>query len=278
MGTAGIIITSVAIAANAFSGFGAMLRLDTIRVAMAQVDVPEHWLVFPSGVAKLAGALGLLLGLLGVPLVGSAAAPVRGRFRGFVLDLVVEFPGPASSIGTADNSDRSPSDSSKGVTHRPLGRHRQGSALLRGGGAGTWLRRGRVGASSWSPHHSTCWRCTTRTPGRRSSTCSGRRGRSAAHNRAAAQRRTRRNTRIGPMPSEGHPTPRTSSRCQPPQRAAVAGDPTGLGDFGWPACDPTTGASGPSARSTEPRERPTLSSAMPHLNAMAADDRHQPTN
>lgn len=41
---------------------------------MARVGVPESWLTFPIGTLKTAGALGLLLGILGVPLIGTAAA------------------------------------------------------------------------------------------------------------------------------------------------------------------------------------------------------------
>lgn len=41
---------------------------------MARAGVPESWLTFPIGTLKAAGAVGLLIGLLGVPLVGAAAA------------------------------------------------------------------------------------------------------------------------------------------------------------------------------------------------------------
>ncbi len=41
---------------------------------MVKVGVPQSWLTFPIGVAKTAGAIGLLLGFLGVPLIGVAAA------------------------------------------------------------------------------------------------------------------------------------------------------------------------------------------------------------
>lgn len=74
MNTAYLVITVLAIAANTFSGVAAMLRIAPVRAAMAKVGVPESWLVFPIGVLKVAGAAGLLLGLLGVPLIGAAAA------------------------------------------------------------------------------------------------------------------------------------------------------------------------------------------------------------
>jgi hypothetical protein len=35
---------------------------------------PKSWLRFPIGTLKTAGAVGLLLGVLGVPLIGTAAA------------------------------------------------------------------------------------------------------------------------------------------------------------------------------------------------------------
>lgn len=41
---------------------------------MLKVGVPETWLTFPIGILKAAGAIGLLLGLVGVPLIGTAAA------------------------------------------------------------------------------------------------------------------------------------------------------------------------------------------------------------
>lgn len=76
--TAYFVITLVAIAANAFSGLAAMTRLGpimaTLRPAMATAGVPESWVVFPIGTLKTAGAVGLLLGLIGVPLIGTAAA------------------------------------------------------------------------------------------------------------------------------------------------------------------------------------------------------------
>jgi len=41
---------------------------------MAQAGVPESWLTSPIGTLKTAGAAGLLLGLIAVPLIGTAAA------------------------------------------------------------------------------------------------------------------------------------------------------------------------------------------------------------
>jgi hypothetical protein len=74
MHTVYLLITAVAVVATAFSGIAALAHLPTILPGMAQAGVPESWLSFPIGTAKTAGAIGLLLGLLGVPLLGTAAA------------------------------------------------------------------------------------------------------------------------------------------------------------------------------------------------------------
>src|SRR5690349_6162390 len=68
----------VTIAANTFSGVAAVTRftpvMATLAPAMATAGIPQSWLTFPIGTLKLAGAAGLLLGVLGVPYVGTAAA------------------------------------------------------------------------------------------------------------------------------------------------------------------------------------------------------------
>ena len=69
-----LVITLVAIAANAFSGVAAIVHFKPIVPQMLEAGVPESWLMFPIGTLKTAGAVGLLLGLIGVPLVGTAAA------------------------------------------------------------------------------------------------------------------------------------------------------------------------------------------------------------
>jgi hypothetical protein len=74
MFTAFFIVTLLAVAANAFSGVAAIAHFKPILPGMARAGVPESWLTFPIGTLKTAGAIGLLLGLAGVPVVGTAAA------------------------------------------------------------------------------------------------------------------------------------------------------------------------------------------------------------
>ena len=74
MDTAYLVVAILAIAANAFSGIAALAHFRPILPAMARAGVPESWLAFPIGTLKTAGAAGLLLGLAGVPLIGTAAA------------------------------------------------------------------------------------------------------------------------------------------------------------------------------------------------------------
>jgi hypothetical protein len=74
MYTAYVVVTLLAIAANTFSGVAALVHFKPILPGMAKAGVPESWLTFPIGTLKTAGAVGLLLGVIGVPLIGTAAA------------------------------------------------------------------------------------------------------------------------------------------------------------------------------------------------------------
>jgi hypothetical protein len=74
MFTAYVVVTLLAIAANTFSGVAALAHLKPIIPGMVKAGVPESWLIFPIGTLKTAGAVGLLLGLVGVSLIGTAAA------------------------------------------------------------------------------------------------------------------------------------------------------------------------------------------------------------
>jgi hypothetical protein len=67
-------VTLLTIAANTFSGVAALFHFPPIRPGMRKAGVPESWLTFPIGTLKTAGAIGLLIGVLGMPLVGLAAA------------------------------------------------------------------------------------------------------------------------------------------------------------------------------------------------------------
>jgi hypothetical protein len=72
--TAYVVVTLLAVAANAFSGVAALVHFRPILPGMVRAGVPESWLTFPIGTLKTAGAIGLLLGVVGVPLIGIAAA------------------------------------------------------------------------------------------------------------------------------------------------------------------------------------------------------------
>ena len=78
MSTAHLIVALVTVVANAFSGYAAVTRLPVIMKslgpALRTAGIPESWLVFPIGTLKLAGAAGIAIGLLGVPVIGVAAA------------------------------------------------------------------------------------------------------------------------------------------------------------------------------------------------------------
>ena len=74
MFTAYLVVTLLATTATALSGVAALIHFQPILPGMAKVGVPESWLTFPIGTLKTAGAIGLLLGVIGVPLIGTAAA------------------------------------------------------------------------------------------------------------------------------------------------------------------------------------------------------------
>ena len=73
MNTAYVTVTVVAIVATGFVAIADLARAGFVLDNSARVGVPQSWLT-PLGLAKGAGALGLLLGLAGVPVVGPAAA------------------------------------------------------------------------------------------------------------------------------------------------------------------------------------------------------------
>ncbi len=68
-----VLVTVLAVLANGGMAVADLLRARFVLANSAAVGVPESWLT-ALGLLKGAGALGLLLGLLGVPVVGAAAA------------------------------------------------------------------------------------------------------------------------------------------------------------------------------------------------------------
>ncbi|MEU4762527.1 DoxX family protein [Actinosynnema sp. NPDC023794] len=73
MSTAHVVVTVLAILANAAVAVADFARAGFVPANSAEVHVPGSW-VPALGALKAAGAVGLLLGLLGAPVVGTAAA------------------------------------------------------------------------------------------------------------------------------------------------------------------------------------------------------------
>lgn len=74
MSTLYITIAAVTALLNLGSGVGSILRLKIIYPLLDGANVPHSMLVFPIGVLKTAGGLGLLAGLAGFQSAGTAAA------------------------------------------------------------------------------------------------------------------------------------------------------------------------------------------------------------
>jgi hypothetical protein len=68
-----VVVTVVTIVANVFAAVADFVRPAFLLKNGAEAGIPDSWLPM-LGVLKLAGAMGLLLGLLGVPWIGVAAA------------------------------------------------------------------------------------------------------------------------------------------------------------------------------------------------------------
>ncbi|TQM83093.1 DoxX-like protein [Saccharothrix saharensis] len=73
MSTAYVVVAALAVLANAGIAVADLVKADFVLANSAAVRVPPSWLPV-LGAVKGAGAVGLLLGLLGVPVVGTAAA------------------------------------------------------------------------------------------------------------------------------------------------------------------------------------------------------------
>lgn len=67
------IVTIVTIVVNAASAFASFARAKFITDTFTEVDIPPRWLPLLASL-QTAGAIGLLLGLLGVPIIGLASA------------------------------------------------------------------------------------------------------------------------------------------------------------------------------------------------------------
>jgi hypothetical protein len=74
MFTVYVVVALLAITADALSGAVALVHFKPIIPGMLKAGVPESWLTFPIGILKTASAIGLLLGLIGLPLIGQVAA------------------------------------------------------------------------------------------------------------------------------------------------------------------------------------------------------------
>jgi hypothetical protein len=73
MNTAYVAVAGLTIVANAGMAAGGLVKADFVVKNAAEVGVAPRW-VPVLGALKLAGATGLLVGLLGVPAIGTAAA------------------------------------------------------------------------------------------------------------------------------------------------------------------------------------------------------------
>jgi hypothetical protein len=73
MFTAFVVVTVAAIVANASAAIADFSRAKFVVANSAEVGVPLSWLPL-LGTLKAAGAVGLLLGLLGIRFIGTAAA------------------------------------------------------------------------------------------------------------------------------------------------------------------------------------------------------------
>ena len=73
MFSAYVVVTLMAIAASTLVAIANFMRAKFVLNTAARLGVPESWMTM-LGTLNAAAALGLLLGLIGVPLIGTAAA------------------------------------------------------------------------------------------------------------------------------------------------------------------------------------------------------------
>ena len=98
MFTAYVVVTLMAIAASTFVAVANFMRLKFVLSTASKVGVPQSWIT-TLGTLNAAAALGLLLGLIGVPLIGTAAA--IGLVLYFVGAIITHLRARDYSIGPA---------------------------------------------------------------------------------------------------------------------------------------------------------------------------------
>ena len=98
MFTAYVVVTLMAIAASTFVAVANFMRLKFVLVTAAKVGVSESWMTM-LGTLNAAAALGLLLSLVGVPLIGEASA--IGLILYFVGAIITHLRVRDYSIGPA---------------------------------------------------------------------------------------------------------------------------------------------------------------------------------
>ncbi|ADP83697.1 DoxX family protein [Pseudofrankia inefficax] len=80
-----VVVAGATVLANTGIAGADLVRADFVLANSAEVGVPRSWLPWLAGL-KAAGAAGVLLGLLGVPVIGIAAA---GGLVAFFLGAVI---------------------------------------------------------------------------------------------------------------------------------------------------------------------------------------------
>src|SRR5215204_337485 len=96
--TAYVVVTLLAIAASTFVAIANFIRLKFVLSTASKVGVSESWMT-TLGTLNAAAALGLLLGLIGVPPIGTAAAV--GLVLYFVGAIITHLRARDYSIGPA---------------------------------------------------------------------------------------------------------------------------------------------------------------------------------
>ena len=98
MFSAYIVVTLMAIAASTLVAIANFMRAKFVLNTAARLGVPESWMTM-LGALNAAAALGLLLGLIGVTLIGTAAAV--GLVLFFVCAITAHLRARYYSIGPA---------------------------------------------------------------------------------------------------------------------------------------------------------------------------------